>query len=97
MSGKGQNLSQGQGQPKPKQKAKQVAEDRPGKRTHSEVSNDSLVDMAAVYTQLDEMTQQLGKLRDDILKKDDIEKLIVTAVKDIMVQMEKKINERNQK
>lgn len=93
MSGKGQNLSQGQGQPKPKQKAKQVAEDRPGKRTHSEVSNDSLVDMTAVYTQLDEMAQQLGKLRDDILKKDDIEKLIVTAVKDIMGQMEKKINE----
>lgn len=85
--------NQGQGQPNSKQKVKQSSDDRPTKRTHSEVSNDSLIDMTAVHNQLDEMTQQLGKLREDILKKDDIEKLITTAVKDIMKLMEKKITE----
>ena len=63
------------------------------KRNNSEVSNDSINDSATIKLQLDTMELTLTDLREQMLKKEDIEKLISSTVTKIMNEMEKRNEE----
>ncbi|WAQ99793.1 hypothetical protein MAR_024166 [Mya arenaria] len=70
MNGKGQCQPQ-----KPKQQGKtKPTTEPPNKRSYSEVSNDSVGDITAINVHLDEITREISKLREDVMKKEDIEK-----------------------
>ncbi|KAH3792009.1 hypothetical protein DPMN_145498 [Dreissena polymorpha] len=77
-------------QPEGKMAAKES--ERP-ERNNSEVSNDSINDSATIKLQLDTMELTLTDLREQMLKKEDIEKLISNTVTKIMNEMEKRNEE----
>lgn len=90
MDGKSQGHSKLQKQNSKQQTVKQNKEP-PNKRTHSEISNDSMGDIAAISVQLDEMTSEISKLRNDLVTKDDIENLITGTITSIFQTFEEKI------
>ncbi|KAH3795242.1 hypothetical protein DPMN_148790 [Dreissena polymorpha] len=79
-------------QPEGKMAAK--GSDRPtGKRNNSKVSNDSTNDSSTIKLQLDTMELTLTGLREQMLKKEDINDLITSTATKIMKEIENRNEE----
>lgn len=90
QTGKCKQQQQQQKHQQQQSKTKGGKDDRFSKRTHSEVSSDSLVDMGTISVQLNERAREIGILRQEmtsVLKRDDIKNLITETVANIIKTM----------
>lgn len=81
----------------PPTKMQSKGDEKGTKRTASEVSNDSIIDVNDLQKQLDTMTEDIKSLREDIkqiIKKNEIKTIIKETVSQVMSEMEEKLEKR---